>query len=112
MVLRESARLCGLTQFALTKIDVLRNIPVLKVCVDYKYKGQRIEYPPQEENALADVTPIYEEMPGFTEDISHCKHFEALPYNVQKYIQRIESLTGVRISYVSVGPDRDQTIIV
>ncbi len=112
VVLRESARLCGLTQFALTKIDVLRNIPVLKICVDYKYKGQRIEYPPQEENALAEVTPIYEELPGFTEDISHCRHFEALPYNVQKYIQRIEALTGVRISYVSVGPDRDQTITV
>ncbi len=111
VVLRESARLCGLTQFALTKIDVLRNLPILKICVDYMYQGHRIEYPPQGENALADVTPVYEELPGFTEDISHCKHMEALPYNVQKYIQRIEALTQVRIAYVSVGPDRDQTII-
>ena len=111
VVLRESARLCGLTQIALTKIDVLRNLPVLKICVDYMYKGHRIEYPPQGENALAEATPVYEELPGFTEDISSCKHFEALPYNVQKYIQRLEALTQVRITYVSVGPDRDQTIL-
>lgn len=111
VILRESARLCGLTQIALTKIDVLRNLPSLKICVDYMYEGRRMEYPPQGENALADVEPIYEEMPGFTEDISTCKHFEALPYNVQKYIQRIEALTQVRVALVSVGPDRDQTIL-
>ncbi len=111
VILRESARLCGLTQIALTKIDVLRNLPTLKICVDYMYDGRRMEYPPQGENALADVEPIYEEMPGFTEDISTCKHFEALPYNVQKYIQRIEALTQVRVALVSVGPDREQTII-
>ena len=111
VILRESARLCGLTEIALTKIDVLRNLPVLKICVDYRYKGQRIEYPPQGENALAEVEPIYEEMPGFSEDISTCKHFDGLPYNVQKYIQRLEALTQVRISYVSVGPDREQTIV-
>ena len=91
-----------MTEIALTKIDVLRNLPVLKICVDYRYKGQRIEYPPQGENALAEVEPIYEEMPGFSEDISTCKHFDGLPYNVQKYIQRLEALTQVRISYVSV----------
>ena len=111
VILRESARLCGLTQIALTKIDVLRNLPTLKICVDYMYDGRRMEYPPQGENALADVEPVYEEIPGFTEDISTCKHFEALPYNVQKYIQRIEALTQVRVALVSVGPDREQTII-
>ncbi len=111
VVLRESARLCGLTQFAITKVDVLRNLPVLKICVDYRYKGHRIEYPPQGQNALAEVTPIYEEMPGFTEDISYCKNLEALPYNVRKYLSRLEALTQVRITYVSVGPDRDQTIL-
>ncbi len=111
VMLRESVRLCGLTQFALTKIDVLRSMPILRICVDYMYKGSRIEYPPQGEKALSEVTPVYEELPGFTEDISHCKHMEALPVNVQKYIHRIEALTQVRIAYVSVGPDRDQTII-
>ena len=65
----------------------------------------------QVENALAEVEPIYEELPGFSEDISTCKHFDGLPYNVQKYIQRLEALTQVRISYVSVGPDREQTIV-
>ena len=111
VVVRESALLCGLTDIAMTKIDVLRGIPKLKICVDYKYKGRRMEYPPQGENALADVTPIYEELPGFDEDISDCRTFAALPGNVQKYIKRVEQLTGVKVSIISVGPGRNQTIV-
>ena len=111
VVVRESALLCGLTDIAMTKIDVLRGIPKLKICVDYKYKGRRMEYPPQGENALADVTPIYEELPGFDEDISDCRTFSALPGNVQKYIKRVEQLTGVKVSIISVGPGRNQTIV-
>lgn len=111
VVVRESALLCGLTDIAMTKIDVLRGLPKLKICVDYKYKGRRMEYPPQGENALADVTPIYEELPGFDEDISDCRTFSALPANVQKYIKRVEQLTGVKVSIISVGPGRNQTIV-
>lgn len=110
VIIRESARLCGLTDIALTKVDVLRGLPTIKICVDYTYNGHRIEYPPQGENTLAEVTPIYEELPGFTEDISTCKTFEALPENVQNYIRRIEELTQVKVSYVSVGAEREQTI--
>ncbi len=110
VVIRETARLCGLTDIALTKVDVLRGLPTLKICVDYEYKGERIAYPPQGENALADVKPIYEELPGFSEDITGCRAFAALPGNVQKYIKRIEALTGVKVSIVSVGADREETI--
>ena len=110
VVIRETARLCGLTDIALTKVDVLRGLPTLKICVDYEYKGERITYPPQGENALAEVKPIYEELPGFSEDITGCRAFAALPGNVQKYIKRIEALTGVKVSIVSVGADREETI--
>ncbi|MBQ1330717.1 MAG: adenylosuccinate synthase [Desulfovibrio sp.] len=110
VVIRETARLCGLTDIALTKVDVLRGLPTLKICVDYEYKGERIAYPPQGENALAEVKPIYEELPGFSEDITGCRAFAALPGNVQKYIKHIEALTGVKVSIVSVGADREETI--
>ena len=112
VILRESIRLNGLTDIALTKLDVMQNLSTLKICTAYKYKGEIINYPPQEEGGLYEVEPIYEDMPGFTEDISQCTTWESLPQNVQAYIKRIEDLCNVKISFVSVGPERDQTIII
>lgn len=111
VVLRETARLNGLTDIALTKLDVLQNLPVLRICVAYEHKGQYLEYMPQEEGALAEVQPVYEEMPGFEDDITQCMTFDALPDSVQAYVHRIEELVGVRVSIVSVGADRRQTIM-
>ena len=111
VILRETVRLCGLTDIALTKLDVLQNLPALQICVAYELDGQRLEYPPQEEGALGRVKPIYEEMPGFEDDISQCTSVEQLPDNVRAYIARIEELTGVRVSFISVGADRAQTIV-
>ena len=111
VVLRESVRLNGLTDIALTKLDVLQNLPVLKICVAYEYKGKRLNYLPQEECSLGTVTPIYEEMPGFEEDITQCATYDELPATVRAYIARIEELTGVKVSLVSVGADRRQTIV-
>ncbi len=110
-ILRESIRLNGLTDIALTKLDVMRNMPELLICTGYKYQGQVINYPPQEEGGLGLVEPIYESMPGFTEDITDCTSWDSLPANVRAYVQRIEELCKVKISYVSVGPERDQTIV-
>ena len=90
VVLRETVRLNGLTDIALTKLDVLQNLPALQICVAYEYEGHRLEYLPQEEGALGKVTPVYEELPGFEDDISECASFEELPDTVRGYIRRIE----------------------
>ncbi len=110
VILRESIRLNGLTDIALTKLDVLKGLETIKICTAYTYKGQIIDVPAQEENALDDVEPIYETLPGFNDDISACKTWESLPKTVQSYVKRIEELCKVKISYISVGPERDQTI--
>ena len=111
VILRASARLNGLTSIALTKVDVLQNLPMLKICTAYKYRGETLQYPPQFEGSLADVTPVYEDWPGFTHDISGCLKYNDLPETVRKYIERLEHLIDVPIKYVSVGPDREQTIV-
>lgn len=110
VILRESIRLNGLTDIALTKLDVLKGLPTLKICTAYTYRGDSIAFPPQEEGGLGEVTPQYEELPGFTEDISGCTAWEQLPASVRAYVARIEELCGVPVTFVSVGPERDQTI--
>ena len=111
VILRETVRLCSLTDIALTKLDVLQNLPEIQICVAYELDGKRLDYPPQGEGDLARVTPVYETLPGFVEDISGCTTLEALPENVRAYIRRLEELVGVPVSIVSVGADRDQTIV-
>ncbi|MBQ7739428.1 MAG: adenylosuccinate synthase, partial [Desulfovibrionaceae bacterium] len=111
VILKASVRLNSLTAIALTKVDVLQNLPIIKICTGYKYKGETLSYPPQFEGSLNDVTPIYEEWPGFTQDISQCLEYAKLPASVRKYIERLEDLLGVPVKYVSVGPDREQTIV-
>lgn len=111
VILRESTRLCGLTELALTKLDVLSGLPRLSLCTAYEYKSERLRYPPQIENALARVKPVYEHMPGWSDDISKAKKWSELPKEAQAYIERLEELVGVKISMVSVGPERDETII-
>ncbi len=109
VLLRESARLNGFTELVLTKLDVLSGLPELKICTGYMYKGQKLLYPPQVENSLADVEPIFETLPGWTEDITEAKCRSSLPENARNYIARIEDILGVPVSLISIGPDRDQT---
>ncbi len=110
VILRESIRLNGLTGIALTKLDVMQGLPTLKICTSYKYAGKQVDYPPQGEGALDDIELVYEELEGFNEDISNCTTWESLPSTVHTYIKRIEQLCAVPITYVSVGPERNQTI--
>lgn len=111
VVLRESRRLNGPTEIALTKLDVLGGLDELRLCVAYRYKGAELAYPPQEENAMAHVEPVYETMPGWSGDISGCRAYGDLPQAARDYIGRIEELLDIPVRIVSVGPDRDQTIL-
>ncbi|MFZ5810439.1 MAG: adenylosuccinate synthase [Thermodesulfobacteriota bacterium] len=110
VLLREAARLSGPTEIALTKLDVLSGLFELKLCIGYRYKGKVHEYPPQEENALEHVEPLYETMPGWEEDISGITAWEDLPLAAREYVSRIEQALGTRCAILSVGPDRRQTI--
>lgn len=109
VVLRESVRLNGPTELAITKLDVLSGLKELKICVAYKYNGEEILYPPQEQNGMAHVEPVYETLPGWEEDITAAKSWDDLPDNARDYLKRIEELSGVPVGLVSVGPDRAQT---
>jgi adenylosuccinate synthase len=109
VVLKESVRLNGPTELAITKLDVLSGLKEVKLCVGYEYKGETIAYPPQEQNGMAFVTPVYETLPGWDEDITGARSWDDLPGNAVKYLKRIEEISGVEIGIVSVGPDRVQT---
>lgn len=111
VILRESVRLCGFTEIGLTKLDVLSGLAELKIATAYEYKGKTLRYPPQLEGALAEVIPVYETLPGWDEDISKAGKWEDLPENARRYVARLEELCGVPVKIVSVGPDRDQTIV-
>jgi adenylosuccinate synthase len=109
VVLRESVRLNGPTELAITKLDVLSGLSELKICTAYRYRGATVDYPPQEQNALAEVEPVYETLPGWNEDITKARGYDDLPDNARAYLNRIERLLGVPVGLVSVGPERGQT---
>ena len=112
VIARYAAEVNGLTDVALTKLDVLSAFDTIKVCVAYECNGKRYDYFPMQQSVLFHAKPIYEELPGWKgEDITACKSFEELPENAQKYVEHLEEITGVKISIVAVGPDRDQTIM-
>ena len=102
----------GLTDIALTKLDVLSEFDTIKVCVAYEYEGKRYDYLPMQQSVLFHSQPIYVELPGWKGvDISGCRTFEELPENAQKYVNYLEEFSGARISMISVAPERDCTII-
>jgi adenylosuccinate synthase len=111
VILNNAVRLNGLTGMAITKLDVLGGIKELNICTAYQYKGQRMEAFPASLKVLEACEPIYETLPGWEEDISNLRRFEELPVQVKGYLKRIEELTGVPVQIVSVGPGREQTII-
>ena len=110
VILKSSARISGLTSFAVTKIDTLAGLEKIKVCVGYKFEGSIIDYFPASLEDLAKCQPVYEEFDGWDESIADARSYEALPENAKIYLKRIEEFTGVKISIVSVGPKRDQTM--
>ncbi|MGO4937997.1 adenylosuccinate synthase [Fundicoccus sp. Sow4_H7] len=112
VVMRHSKRVSGITNLSLNSIDVLSNLDTIKICTAYQLpNGELIEHYPASLKVLASCTPVYEELPGWDEDITSAKRFEDLPLNAQNYVRRIQELVGVGISTLSVGPDRSQTMI-
>ncbi len=112
VILRYAARVNGLTGLALTKLDVLTGLPSLKICVSYEYDGQVLNEFPYQGVILARCQPIYEEMDGWTEEISGARAYDELPSQARAYVARLEELAGVPIDIISVGPGREQTILV
>jgi adenylosuccinate synthase len=111
MAVRYSVDLCGITQVCLTLLDVLSGLDHIQVCTGYKYKGSRLDYFRADMDTLADVEPIYETLPGWTGNISGCRKFEELPREAQTYVKRLETLIGAPIKMVSVGAERNATLI-
>lgn len=101
----------GLTDLALTKLDVLSALDTIKVCIAYEYEGEIYKTVPTSQTVLHHATPIYEELPGWKCDISHCRSFYDLPNEAKNYVDFIEELAGIPVSIIAVGPDRDQTIM-
>ncbi|MFN4215608.1 adenylosuccinate synthase [Exiguobacterium sp.] len=111
VVVRHSRRVSGITDLCLNSIDVLTGLETLKICTAYEYEGKLLdEYPPNF-RVLEKCVPVYEELPGWTEDITGVRKFEDLPVNAQNYVKRIEALTGIELLTFSVGPAREQTVI-
>lgn len=112
VIARYAAEVNGLTDVALTKLDVLSAFETIKVCVAYECQGKVYDYFPMQQSVLFHAKPLYKELPGWKgTDISGCRTFEELPLNAQRYVEYIEELSGVPISIIGVGADREQTIV-
>ncbi|RKQ32948.1 adenylosuccinate synthase [Oceanobacillus halophilus] len=112
VVVRHARRVSGITDLSLNSLDVLTGIENLKICIAYRYKGKILKEFPASLKVLADCEPIYEEMPGWKEDITNVRTLQELPVNARHYLERIAQLTEIPLSIFSVGPDRTQTNVV
>ena len=107
VALRHAVAVNGLSELAITKLDVLSALPELEICVAYELDGERLTYPPYER--VEAVQPIYETLEGWSEDLTSCRSRADLPPAAQRYLARIEREVGCRVGVVSVGPDREDT---
>ncbi len=110
VIARYSSRINGFTDIVMTKLDVLSKFETIPVCVAYDVDGQRFDEMPVSQSDFHHATPIYEEFPGWQEDIAGIRDFDKLPANAQRYVRAIEELSGARISAIGTGPDRDHII--
>ena len=113
VILHYAAQVNGLDEFALTKLDILSGLPTLRIVVAYDLYGERVEHFPAEWGAdvLDRCKPIYEDMPGWEEDIAGVRRREELPANAQAYVARIEALAGVPVTFIGVGPEREAMVV-
>jgi adenylosuccinate synthase len=111
-IARFAVRINGLTDFFLTKLDVLTGWEKIPVCVAYEIDGKRVEEVPASQSDFHHAKPIYEYLPGWSEDISNARKISDLPTNAQKYVKFLEEISGAPVSAIGVGPGRDETIVV
>jgi adenylosuccinate synthase len=110
-IARYTARINGVTDFVLTKLDVLTGLETIPVCVAYEVDGVRFDEVPVSQSDFHHAKPVYEDFPGWTEDITQVRFFEDLPQNAQDYVLALEAMSGARISAIGVGPDREAILV-
>ena len=111
VVVRHAGLLSGIDYMAVTRLDILDGFDEIKICTGYQYKGQLLKGVPASLKVLAEVTPVYETFQGWKTDISGIRSYESLPENARKYLARMAEITGIALGIISVGPSREQTII-
>ncbi|NMC32393.1 MAG: adenylosuccinate synthase [Veillonellaceae bacterium] len=111
VVVKYACLLSGIDCLAITRLDILDALPTLKICTGYRYKGQPLHEYPASLKVLYEVEPIYEELPGWQSDITGIRRYEDLPLNARRYVERLSECSGARLGVISVGPDREQTIL-
>ena len=111
-VVRYAGLLSGIDYMAITRLDILDGFDEIKMCTGYKYKGEIINEIPASLKVLAQVEPVYETFEGWKQDISGIREYDKLPAKTKTYLERMAEVTGIGLGIVSVGPNRDQTIIV
>jgi len=111
LVTRYATRVNGITDLVLTKLDVLTGLERIPVCVGYDVDGAIVDEVPVSQSDFHHATPVYQEFPGWSEDISDARRFEDLPQAAQDYVLALERLSGTRISVIGVGPERDAVVV-
>lgn len=111
-IVRYAGILSGIDYMAITRLDILDDFDEIKMCVGYKYQGKLLDEVPASLKVLAQVEPVYETFAGWKTDITKVRKYEDLPENARKYVERMAEVTGIKIGLVSVGPNRDETIVV
>ena len=112
VVVRYAGVISGIDYMAITRLDILDSFDEIKMCVGYKYKGEILKLVPASLKVVAECEPVYETFEGWKTDISGIRKYEDLPEKARKYVERMAEVTGIDVGIVSVGPNRDQTIVV
>lgn len=111
VMVKFSSLLNGVSEVAIMKLDVLDELKTIKICTAYKYKGKVFDEFPYDLEVLTRAKPVYEELPGWQENISSLRYYAELPMNARRYLDRLQELLRIKISYISVGSNREETII-
>ena len=111
VVVKFACQLSQIDCLAITRLDILDTLPTLKICTGYLYQGKPLYEYPASLKVTNEVVPVYEELPGWQQDITGIRRYEDLPLNARRYVERLSECAGARLGVISVGPDREQTIL-